>query len=111
MRLRAASAAALVLLFGCSRSNNLLLGRVQATVGTHTVVVTDCYRTEAPQPEKLADEGGRPVYRYMPCRDADIWIRGGELAVNGKPYGHLNPGDAVLVDHGAVSIGRGQAER
>jgi hypothetical protein len=111
MRLRFVSAAiAVVLLLGCSRSNNLLLGRVQATVGTHTVVVTDCYRTQAPQPEKLADEGDRPVYRYMPCRDADIWIRG-ELTVNGKPYGHLNPRDAVLVDHGVVSVGRGQAER
>jgi len=70
MKLRFLPAAAAVLLFGCSRSNNLLLGRVEATVGTHTVVVTDCYRTEAPQPEKLADEGGQSVYRYMPCRDA-----------------------------------------
>lgn len=104
-------AAAVVLLFGCSRSNNLLLGRVEATVGTHTVVVTDCYRTHAPQAERLADESGRPVYRYMPCRDADIWIRGSELTVNGKPYGHLNTRDAVLVDHGVVSVGRGQAER
>ena len=111
MRLRFLFAAAVVLLAGCSRSNNLLLGRVQATVGTHTVVVTDCYRTQAPQPEKLADEGGLPVYRYMPCQDADIWIRGGELTVNGKPYGQLNPSDAVLVDHGVVSIGRGQAMR
>jgi hypothetical protein len=115
MRLRfvpaAAAVAAAVLLLGCGRSNNLLLGRVQATVGSHTVVVTDCYRTQAPQPERLADEGGLPVYRYMPCRDADIRIRGGDLTVNGKPYGHLNGGDAVLVDHGVVSVGRWQAER
>jgi hypothetical protein len=111
MRLRFLLAATAVLLSGCSRSNNLLLGRVEATVGAHTVVVTDCYRTQAPQPEKLSDEGGRPVYRYMPCRDADIWIRGGELTVNGKPYGRLNPSDAVLVDHGVVSIGPGQAKR
>jgi hypothetical protein len=97
---------AVVLLSACSSSNNLLLGRVEATVGTHTVVVTDCYRTQAQPPEKMADEGGQPVYRYMPCRDADIWIRGGELTVNGRQYGHLNPRDAVLVDHGVVSIGR-----
>jgi len=26
--------------------------------------------------------------------------------VNGTSYGHLNPGDGVLVDHGVVSIER-----
>jgi hypothetical protein len=45
----------------------------------------------------------------MPCRDADVWIRGEELTVNGKSYGQLNPGDSVLVDHGVVSIDRKQA--
>jgi hypothetical protein len=98
--------AALILIPGCSRSNNLLLGRVEAMVGTHRVVVTDCYRTQPPQPEKLPDEVGRTVYRYVPCRDAEIWIRGEELTVNGKGYGHLNPADSVLVDHGVVSVGR-----
>ena len=39
-----------LLLGGCSRSNNLLLGRVEAVVAGHTVVVTDCYRTRVPQP-------------------------------------------------------------
>jgi hypothetical protein len=102
--------AAAALLSACSQSNNLLLGRVQATVGTHSVVVTDCYRSSAPEPQKLAQEGGKAVYRYMPCRDADVWIRGEELTVNGKPYGHLNPADGVLVDHGVVSIERYQAK-
>jgi hypothetical protein len=46
------------------------------------------------------------TYHYMPCRDADVWIRGEELAVNGKSRGHLNAGDGVLVDHGVVSIQR-----
>ena len=101
----AAPVAVMLLLDACSRSNNLILGRVEARVGTHTVVVTDCYRTQPPPPERLADERGRPVYRYMPCRDADIWIRGAELTVNGKSYGNLNPSDAVLVDHGVVSLG------
>ena len=32
----------------CGRSTNLLLGRVEAIVSTHTVVVTDCYRTSVP---------------------------------------------------------------
>ena len=89
-------------LAGCSKSNNLLLGRVQTNVGSHSVVVTDCYRTSAPGPEKTADG----AYHYMPCRDADIWIRHEELTVNGKACGRLNPPDSVLVDHGVVSIQR-----
>ena len=91
---------AVLLLSACSRSNNLLLGRVQAQVGSHTVVVTDCYRTSVPPPQRLADA----VYRFTPCRDADVLIRGDDLLVNGQSYGRLNPTDAVLVDHGVVSI-------
>ena len=102
--------AAAALLSACSQSNNLFLGRVEATVGTHSVVVTDCYRSRAPEPQKLADEGTTAVYRYTPCRDADVWIRGEELTVNGRLYGHLNPADGVLVDHGIVSIERHSAK-
>ena len=90
----------MLLLSACSRSNNLLLGRVQAQVGSHTVVVTDCYRTSVPPPQRLGDA----VYRFTPCRDADVLIRGDDLLVNGQSYGRLNPTDAVLVDHGVVSI-------
>jgi hypothetical protein len=97
---------AMLLLAACSRSNNLLLGRVQAEVGSHTVVVTDCYRTSVPPPQRLQDAGGQAVYRFTPCRDADVLIRGDELLVNGQSYGRLNPADAVLVDHGVVSIQR-----
>jgi len=32
----------LVALAACTRSNNLLLGRVEAQVRSHTVVVPDC---------------------------------------------------------------------
>ena len=96
----AVGALAAVLTAGCSRSNNLLLGRVEAGIGTHTIVVTDCYRTRVPPPERLEDG----TDRFMPCRDADVLIRGEELVVNGRSYGHLNAGDAVLVDHGVVSI-------
>jgi hypothetical protein len=92
----------ILLLAGCSQSNNLLMGRVEATVGTHTVVVTDCYRTTVPPPEGLANGD----HHFMPCRDADIWIRGEQLTVNGTAYGPLQPGDAVLVDHGKVSVER-----
>jgi len=90
------------LLAGCSRSNNLVLGRVEAEVGGHTVVVTDCYRTKVPAPQQVE----RAVYRFTPCRDADVWIRNDELEVNGKIYGRLNPADSVLVDHGIVSINK-----
>ena len=85
---------------GCSKSNNLFLGRVEATVGTHTVVVTDCYRTSVPPPVK--EQGA--VYRFTPCRDADVVIRNDDLTVNGQAYGHLKPTDSVLVDHGVVSV-------
>ena len=87
---------------GCSRHNNLLFGRVESSIGTHTMVVRDCYRISPPGPQRVEDAS----YHYMPCRDADVWIRGEELTVNGKSYGRLNPGDAVSVDHGTVSIER-----
>ena len=88
---------------GCSRSNNLLLGRVEATVNGHTVVVTDCYRTSFTPPEKVGGPGEQS-YRFMPCRDADILIRNEELIVNGSSYGLLKQADAVTVDHGKVLI-------
>ena len=93
-----------IVLGGCSRSNNLLLGRVEEKVGTHVVIVTDCYRTEVTPPYSI--EGG---YQFVPCRDADIVIRAEQLTVNGKSYGRLNRDDEILVDHGVVSIGRREA--
>jgi hypothetical protein len=93
------------LLAGCTRSNNLLLGEVQAVAGTHKIVVTDCYRLSVDPPREIAGRAGEPGYRYTPCRDADVLIRDEEAIVNGRSYGHLNPNDSVLVDHGAVSIG------
>src|ERR1700760_647055 len=94
----------IVFVVACSRSNNLLLGRVEANVGAHTVVVTDCYRTSVPDPQRLPDEAGVTVWRAMPCKDADVVIRGEQLTVNGKDYGKLAATDGVLVDHGVVSI-------
>jgi len=91
-------------LAACSRSNNLLLGEVQAQVGTHTVRVTDCYRTSVPPPERVADADGQASYRFMPCRDADVQICAGDLTVNGRSYGHIQSSDTILVDHGVVSI-------
>jgi hypothetical protein len=82
----------------CSRSNNLLLGRVEAKLGTHEVVVTDCYRINVPAPMLTAARQS-----WEPCRDAVIIIEGEKLAVNGRDYGRLNASDSVLVDHGVVS--------
>jgi hypothetical protein len=97
--------AAFLSLSACSRSNNLLLGRVEATAGSHRVVVTDCYRAIVNPPQKLHDTAARqPAYRFTPCRDADVLISGDELLVNGRSYGHLQRGDGVLVDHGTVFI-------
>jgi hypothetical protein len=91
--------AAALFLVGCSQSNNLVAGRVQNTVAGHKIVVTDCYRTSVPDPQQGSDGS----WQWTPCRDADIHIRAGELEVNGKAYGKLDPTDSILVDHGVVS--------
>jgi hypothetical protein len=99
LRLLIAALSAGTLVAGCSRSNNLLLGRVEATVAGHPVVVTDCYRMRVPPPR--AQAGGA---RFTPCRDADVLIRAEQLTVNGTSYGPLVRGARVVVDHGRVSI-------
>ncbi|MGB7758902.1 MAG: hypothetical protein WBL61_03680 [Bryobacteraceae bacterium] len=91
---------AALLLAGCGRSNNLLLGRVEAQVGAHRVVVTDCYRLSVPPPGRSGDGG----YRFTPCVDADIRIELSGLVVNGRSYGAIGPADDILVDHGRVSV-------
>jgi len=96
---RAVFACSAIFFVSCSQSNNVLLGRVENSVGAHKIVVTDCYRTSVPQPEQLPNS----TWHYAPCRDADIWIRGDQLDVNGRSYGKIGPTDSVLVDHGVVS--------
>jgi len=89
----------------CSRSNNLLEGRVEAHVGDHLVVVTDCYRTVVPPPQRLDNTpAGQPAYRFAPCRDAVVELRGVEVVVNGTSYGEVKPEDTITVDHGRVLI-------
>jgi len=100
------SGACLAGLTACSRSNNLLLGEIRAKLGSHDVLVTDCYRTSAPEPVSTTHRR-----TWEPCRDARIVIEevkddAERLSVNGTDYGALNAGDSVLVDHGAVSIQR-----
>jgi hypothetical protein len=94
-----------VLFVGCSRSHNLLLGEVQAKVGTHRVTVTDCYRISFDPPQEIKDGNGTLAYRFSPCRDADVVLRDEKLVVNGTSYGPIGPAEPILVDHGVVSIG------
>ena len=89
----------------CSKSNNLLLGRVEAKAGNHIVVVTDCYRMEVPSPETFGTtKDGKPILRFRPCKDADVRVQGNELIVNGISYGLIHDEDSILVDHGKVYV-------
>lgn len=73
--------------------------------------MTDCYRTSVPQPQTLADvAGGAPAYRFAPCRDAEVFIKGEELTVNGRQYGRLATRDTIVVDHGRVVINNQPAQ-
>lgn len=97
--------ALIVIAASCSRSNNLLEGRVEALVGDHVVVVTDCYRTSVSPPQRLDNpSAGHSTYRFAPCRDAVIELQGAEVVVNGTSYGEVKPKDTITVDHGRVLI-------
>ena len=102
---------AVILSPACSRSNNLLLGTVQANAGSHHIVVTGCYRLSVDPPREIGGPPDESGYRYTPCRDADVLIRGEDAIVNGRSYGHIGPTDSILVDHGVVSIGRSEAKK
>jgi len=69
-------------------------------MGTHPVLVTDCYRTSVDPPRQL----GTGRYEYVPCRDARVSIQDEQLTVNGRAYGKLQARDSILVDHGVVSV-------
>lgn len=97
--------ATLLVFSACSRSNNLLLGRVESHIDQHSVVVTDCYRFEVPAVESLAGSSAdSPAWRFAPCRDAVVELNGNDLRVNGVDYGAIAPQDAITVDHGVVLI-------
>lgn len=88
----------------CSKSNNILLGRVEEKVGTHIVIVTDCFKTSVPPAQLLKSASDKPFYRFAPCLDADVVIDGDQLIVNGRSYGAIKQADTVLVDHGKVLV-------
>jgi hypothetical protein len=96
---------AAVVVTGCSKSNSVLLGRVEANLGTHPIIVTDCYRTSVPSTQMTKDPvDGTVVYRWAPCVDADVVIHHDLLMVNGKAYKRLSPGDTIIVDHVQVLV-------
>jgi hypothetical protein len=88
----------------CSRSNNILIGRVEEKVGSHIVIVTDCFKTSVPPPQLLKSASDKPFFRFTPCLDADVVIDGDQLIVNGRSYGAIKQTDTVLVDHGKVLV-------
>jgi hypothetical protein len=69
--------------------------------GSEAPGVTDCYRTSVPEPQQTP-EGSH----WAPCRDAEIWVRGDQVEVNGRDYGKIGAADSVVVDHGVVSVHR-----
>jgi hypothetical protein len=103
---------AAVCISSCSKSNNLLFGRVETKLGTHTVVVTDCYRTSVPPAQVEKDSmNGSTLYHFTPCLDADIVIHNEWLTVNHRAYERLSPGDTVIVDHGQVLVNTHLAQK
>jgi hypothetical protein len=100
------------LIAGCSKSNNVLLGRIESRIGTHTVIVTDCYRTSVPSPQTIVDStDGSIIVHFKPCMDAEIIIHNEQLFVNGISYEKLTPGDTVVLDHGRVLINTHDAQK
>lgn len=93
--------AGVALTVGCPKPRGVVLGKVTLQLDGHDVVVTDCQRMPAATPAAPKTPG---VFHWAPCRDADITIRGTVLVVNGRSYGPLRAGDAVLVDHDQVVI-------
>jgi hypothetical protein len=108
--MKSSAAVSLMFLFialsigACSKSNNILLGRVEEKVGSHIVIVTDCFKTSVPPPQLLRSASDKPFYRFSPCLDADVVIDGDQLIVNGRSYGAIKQSDTVLVDHGKVLV-------
>jgi hypothetical protein len=86
-------------LASCDAQNNQLLGRVEADIDRHQVVVTHCYTKDLAKVVST-DDGDS----WAPCKDAAIVIKDGTLFVNGESYGQLADGDGVLVENGRAKI-------
>lgn len=93
--------AACTALSACNASNNPVVGRVEAQVAGHMVVVSECYTFRYPSVETV---GGGETQRFAPCKDAIVQIKGQTLYVNGQGYGDLKQGDRIDVRKGKVTI-------
>lgn len=97
---RIAVSIACAALSACSAENNPVLGRVEAEVARHQVVVTNCYTMHLAEVQTI--DGGS-TQRFKPCKDA-VMIKDDMLYVNGESFGQLANGDSVLVDRGKVQV-------
>ena len=88
-----------VALSACDVQNNQLLGRVEADIDRHQVVVTHCYTKQLAKVIST-DDGDS----WTPCKNAAVVIKDGTLFVNGESYGQLADGDGVLVENGKAKI-------
>lgn len=88
-----------IALSACDVQNNQLLGRVEAEIDRHQVVVTNCYTKQLAKVVST-DEGDS----WTPCKNAAVVIKDGTLFVNGESYGQLSEGDGVLVENGRAKI-------
>ena len=86
-------------LSSCDVQNNQLLGRVEADIDRHKVVVTHCYTKQLAK--VLSTDDGDS---WTPCKNAAVVIKDGMLYVNGESYGQLGDGDSVLVENGRAKI-------
>lgn len=85
--------------------NSPLFGRVIAQVDDHTVVVWDCHTMRTPVVQELADTpAGEDVFRFAPCRNAEVVVEGDRLFVNGTLYGRLSPRSVVAVERHSVIV-------
>lgn len=99
IRTTAAIAIVCTALSACDAQNNQLLGRVEADIDRHQVVVTHCYTKDLAK--VLSTDDGDS---WTPCKNAVVVIKDGMLYVNGESYGQLGEGDAVLVEDGRAKI-------
>jgi methylthioribose-1-phosphate isomerase len=86
-------------LSACDVQNNQLIGRVEADIDRHQVVVTHCYTKQLAK--VLSTDDGDS---WTPCKNAAVVIKDGMLFVNGESYGKLGDGDSVLVEDGKAKI-------
>jgi hypothetical protein len=94
-----------LLLAACGKKEDPNAGRVITNIGEFVAVVVDCPNPYTTVPQTLEPTADSLLaFRFVPCTGADIMVEGSALKVNGSPYGSLQPGDTVLVDHGQVFI-------